>query len=134
MGEAYLGHSISEILASFFDQSKFRAKNNFSHPALSSKKKGRKPEIDYIVEHLATNKIVLAMEAKWAGSSHCTAENILWDLVRLKALKDSIDNKCAAYFLIAGKKENMDKSFQGNLFQLGTQAPLISDESTSEKI
>ncbi|OAZ99912.1 hypothetical protein [Halomonas sp. G11] len=126
MGEAYLGHSISEILASFFDQTACRARNNFAHPVLSSTKKGRKPEIDYVVEYLANKQVMLAVEAKWAGSSHCTAENILWDLVRLKALKDSVDHECGTYFLLAGKREDIDKPFNAKLFRQGTQSPLIA--------
>ncbi|WP_156940934.1 hypothetical protein [Halomonas halodenitrificans] len=125
MGEAYLGHSISEILASFFDQTAYRARNNFAHPVLSSMKRGRKPEIDYVVEDLATNQVVLAAEAKWAGSSHCSAENILWDLVRLKALKDSVDHECGTYFLVAGNREDVGRLFRAKLFRQGSHSPLI---------
>lgn len=72
MGEAYLSHSISEVLVAFFDQQKYRVRNNFTHPVLANKKKGRNPEVDYIVEELESNNIVIAIEAKWASSSHCT--------------------------------------------------------------
>lgn len=131
MGEAYLAHSISEVLSTFFDQVKFRARNNFAHPVLSSATKGRKPEVDYVVEDRSSAEMALAVEAKWAGSSHCTAGNILWDLVRLKVLKDSVGYNCKVFFLLAGRRDDIAKVFESSFFKPGTKSPLTS---TSQRL
>lgn len=134
MGEAYLTYSISEILVTFFDQSKFKILNNFAYPSFTSKSnKGRKPEIDYVVKNLESRNIRLAIEAKWAGSSHCSPQNILWDLVRLKILKDSMPSKCSTYFLIAGTKNDMDNIFKHKFFKPGTNHPLNTGTQREKK-
>ncbi|SFP51190.1 hypothetical protein SAMN05216229_10359 [Geopseudomonas sagittaria] len=123
MDEAYLVQSVADILGAFFDQQTFEIRKNYVHPYLDGGGKGRKPEIDYAVIHRQSNTIQMAIEAKWAGSSHCTPENILWDLMRLKILRDS-NPSCIGAFLIAGHKNKMDKCFGAPFFAPGTQHPL----------
>lgn len=123
MDEAYLVHGISDILNAFFDQHKFEIRKNYIHPSLSAGKPGRKPELDYVVIDRSSMKMVMAIEAKWAGSSHCAPENILWDLVRLKLLKET-NPECIGSFLIAGQKKKFDKCFSHEFFAPGTQHPL----------
>lgn len=123
MDEAYLVQSIGDVLGAFFDQQIFEIRKSYVHPSLNSVGSGRKPEIDYAVIHRTSNTIQMAIEAKWAGSSHCTPTNILWDLVRLKILRDS-NPACIGSFLIAGHNSKMNKIFENSFFAPGTQHPL----------
>jgi hypothetical protein len=88
-----------------------------------AKPDGAKPSIDYVVTTRSPPDIKLAVESKWAGSSHCTPENVLWDLVRLKLLKDQNPAACCG-LLIAGHKNATEKLFSKDLFTFGTQHPL----------
>lgn len=125
LDESYLTHSVSDIICTFYDPNKTVIRKSHRHTALApfAKLKGRKPEVDYVAVDLISNEIVFAIEAKWAGSSHCTAENILWDLARLKLLKDQYPAaKCG--LLIAGHKTAVDKVFSHDFFRDRTQHPL----------
>ncbi|MCW0403790.1 hypothetical protein NB689_000206 [Xanthomonas sacchari] len=123
--ESYLSHSVSDIICSFYDPNTVVIRKNHKHAGLGqhAKPKGRKPEIDYVGMDLKSNEAILAIEAKWAGSSHCTAENILWDLVRLKILKN-LYPRSSCGLLIAGHKSAVDKVFSHKFFAYRTQHPL----------
>lgn len=121
--EAYLSHSISDILVSLFDPKSTKIKKNYVHPALihSEIKKGRKPAVDYAVtdrRQPAPNNVEVIIEAKWVSSTHCNIDNILWDLIRLKSIKNSNEEiKCG--FIIAGPKTDFDNLFNKDLLREG---------------
>lgn len=123
--EAYLSHSVSDIICTFYDPNAVVVRKGYKHPTLlpHTKANGRKPEVDYVGLDLKSREVVLAVEAKWAGSSHCNAENILWDLARLKLLKDQYP-KASCGLLIAGHKTAVEKVFSHTFFRDRTQHPL----------
>lgn len=123
--EAYLSHSVSDIICTFYDPNTIVIRKGHKHPTLlpHAKSKGRKPEVDYVGLDLKSGEVVLAVEAKWAGSSYCTAENILWDIARLKLLKDQYP-KASCGLLIAGHKATVEKVFSHAFFRDRTQHPL----------
>ncbi len=128
--EAHLTGAIANILQSLHGGLTSQLISGYKHPVLTDLKKkgGRRPEIDYVVaayddqysdqrqrpQHTKTGSTLrvdlftTAVETKWAGSSHCTISNILWDLLRLEMLT-AVNPKVNAYFLIAG---HMDKLAQ----------------------
>jgi hypothetical protein len=134
MDEDYLIHSVSDVLCSFYDPTKVEIKKKYRHPGLSehAKQLGRKPEVDYIAIQRDSSKVELAMEAKWAGSSHCTAENILWDLVRLKLIKETHPEAICG-LLIAGHKGKTENLFKHKFFAPGSEHPLILDKNRQKK-
>lgn len=133
MDEAYMVHAISDVLCSCFDVSgKTKIKKNYTHPGLEGKPTGAKPSIDYVVVDIDTEEIIFAIEAKWTNSSHCKAENILWDLVRLKLLKECYPN-AICLFLAAGSSNKFCKPFGHDLFKPGTQHPLHQTTTRPKK-
>lgn len=124
MGEEYLTFAISDLINCFLGTARIKTIKNFIHHGLSANKNiGRKTEIDYMVTEIDNNNPILAIEVKWAGSTHCNDKNILWDLIRLKIIKDAHPN-CTCLLLIAGQKDKFEKVFSSNLFKPGTQHPL----------
>lgn len=123
--ESYLSHAVSDIVCTFYDPSAIAIRKSQRHAGLQAHAKptGRKPEIDYVAVNLKTNLPVLAIEAKWCGSSHCTAQNILWDLARLKLVKNSAP-ECVCGLLVAGSRRSTKEVFNHPLFREGTQHPL----------
>lgn len=82
----------------------------------------RKPAVDFVVAELNGNMrgpARVAIEAKWAGSSHCTSANILTDLLRLAVLHRHLKSKgidCECIFLLAGSKKDIKAKMRGELF------------------
>lgn len=104
-GEYYLHGAINEIVSAIIDPGLFRLHGSYPHPALNPSsnlpKPGRRREVDFYVENRDTNASSLCLEAKWAGSSHCTWEKILLDLYRLALVKEhSPEGECL--FVLAG--------------------------------
>jgi len=107
-GESYLTTSMGEILQSLHGGKSAQVIAGYQHPTLSKlmKGRGRRPELDFVVstyDDSSANQrarsakspvqtsrnaslLLTAIETKWAGSSHCTPENILWDILRLEML------------------------------------------------
>ncbi|WP_323794739.1 hypothetical protein [Nisaea sp.] len=89
----------------------------FTHPILKNarkNKKGRKSEVDFAALAPIYGKTIAAVEAKWAGSSHCTVENITWDILRLALMIENEDYE--SFFLLAGKKKDIQKLFNSKKF------------------
>jgi hypothetical protein len=75
-----------EILASNVDPRAEDIVPSFAVPAIqrTSGGPGRKREVDFVVVSRAEHhRILLCIEAKWAGSSHASEENILIDVARM---------------------------------------------------
>lgn len=130
MDEAYLIQGVADVLCAVYDLTRYEVKKSIIHPGLVGEKKpGRKPEIDYLVSERAGNKTFdLAIEAKWAGSGYCTDQSILWDLARLKILKDMYPAVTCG-FLLAGWRADVNKLFSKGLLKEGTERPLIPDRN-----
>lgn len=127
-GESYLASSIGEILQSLHGGKSAQVISGYQHPILANVMlgSGRRPELDFVVtsyddssltsrarsatlpvkQARNSNLLVSAIETKWAGSSHCTPKNVIWDLLRLEMIAAE-NPKVNAILLIAGRREKM---------------------------
>jgi hypothetical protein len=70
--------------------------------------RGRRPEVDFVVRD-ANDKIILAVESKWAGRTKLSTEAILWDLIRLELIAHHEGARCI--FVLGGSKRKLDAVF-----------------------
>ena len=132
--EAYISYSVGDALISFYDPNLLALTSGYVHPQISiakataTRNSGRKSEIDYVVHDYANGEIEVAIETKWAASSHCTAANVLWDLVRLKLIKAQHPEALCG-LIIAGHPNDIAKLFKHRIFKPGTQHPLRRDNT-----
>lgn len=110
--EKYLTAAIGQILSG---RSGNRVIAEYKHPQLAPLMKGpgRRPEVDFVV-HDADDKIILAVESKWAGRTKVSTESILWDLIRLELIAHYEGARCI--FVLAGSKRMLDKIFADKAF------------------
>lgn len=128
--EAYLSNCVGAILQSLHGGISAQVIGGYQHPRLASiqEGRGRRKEIDFVVAEYDdgsdttrarsksspvhksqdASRIATAVEAKWAGSSHCTLDNVVWDLVRLAMVKEDNPN-ATAILLLAGEKQELEK-------------------------
>jgi hypothetical protein len=121
--ESYLSSSTGNILQAIHGGLTAHVISGYQHPSLSNlmKTSGRRPEIDFVVsqyddslinkrarstskpvkQERNTSLLLTAIETKWAGSSHCTLENIIWDIIRLEMLA-ALNPNMTAILLLAG--------------------------------
>lgn len=103
-GEYHLHGVINEIISAIIDPGLFKLHGGHPHPALNplaTPKPGRPREIDFFIDHRDTSAPRTCLEAKWAGSSHCTWNRVLLDLCRLTLVKQhSPSAECL--FVLAG--------------------------------
>lgn len=88
----------------------------YQHPVLAKEMKGRgrRPEVDFaIVDPYPNAKCVL--ESKWVGSNGLSAEDVLWDLIRLELAAHHTG--ADAFFVLAGKKRDLQKFFDSKAFK-----------------
>jgi len=105
--EKYMTAAIGQILSG---RSGNRTMAEYKHPQLSPLMKGpgRRPEVDFVVRN-TDEKIILAVESKWAGRTKLTTEAILWDLIRLELIAHHEGARCL--FVLGGAKRNLDAVF-----------------------
>lgn len=115
--EDSLKTAVGSVLSSFpIDVKGARVHANFPHAALNPiQKSGRKCEVDFalILAGVGVPKIGahIAVETKWAGSTHCTPKKIFQDFIRLAAIKRS-DPKAVCIFILAGNEKNVNAVLQ----------------------
>lgn len=74
-GEYYLHGVMNEIISANIDPAASVPHASYAHPALARAGKpspGRKREVDFFVQPRVSGGPTACVEAKWAGSSHCT--------------------------------------------------------------
>jgi hypothetical protein len=101
--ERYLSAAVGQILTATYGD---RVHAEFQHPILAPLMMhgGRRPSLDFAYcENYP--KITLAVETKWAGSSHTTVESIIWDLIRLELVAHHHGAECI--FILAGKHKDL---------------------------
>jgi hypothetical protein len=125
-GEAYLHGVLIDILAGNVNP---RDEHILPSHALSILQKagtprGRKREVDFVVASRSDEGDVrTCIEAKWAGSSHASVENILNDLARL-ALVSEEHPSALCLFVLAGGKSAVHKVLnKGILAPHGAKKP-----------
>jgi len=99
-----------------------RAHANFAHEALNPiRRAGRKREVDFALVlagvGLPKRATELAIEAKWASSSHCTPENIFQDFLRLAAIK-RMDTDAICIFVLAGNCKSVQTVLGSSPFRI----------------
>ena len=110
--EHYLSVPVCQILSSALGD---RIHSEFEHPVLAPAMKGsgRRPSIDFV--YCAPHPTIrVAVETKWAGSSHTTPASIIWDLIRLELIAHHFKAKCI--FLLAGRQSDLDALFADSDF------------------
>ena len=110
--EQYLSVPVCQILSSALGD---RIHSEFEHPILSRAMDGagRRPSIDFVFCDPHPS-IRVAVETKWAGSSHTTAASIIWDLIRLELIAHHFKATCI--FLLAGRQSDLDALFADSDF------------------
>lgn len=115
---------VNEILCSNLDPTRHRVRSGFAHPELQTASAGgRRREVDFAVEVLGNTMPSLCVEVKWAGSSHCTQENILRDLCRLQLIKNA-NAATDCIFVLAGRLNEIDDLFSSDVLLQGTNCLL----------
>jgi hypothetical protein len=92
--------------------------------------RGRKRSVDFSL-HI-DNEYDVVVETKWAGSSHCTSENIFSDFLRLAAIKKQRSN-CMCIFILAGQVSKMNKCLDLPPFRGERGIDAISPDQGKEK-
>jgi len=110
--EKYMTAAIGQILSG---RSGNRTVAEYKHPQLAPLMKGpgRRPEVDFVVRS-TEDKIILAVESKWAGRTKLTTESILWDLIRLELIAHYEGARCI--FILGGSKRKLDLVFSEPAF------------------
>lgn len=125
MSEAALKGVVGQVLSAFpsiVQGSRVHAE--VPHAALGTTKGGSKRCLDFALAFLPEfgpcADVEVAIEAKWAGSSHCTYLTIVEDLIRL-ALVKRLNPSARCIFLLAGTAANVKKVLAGRPFTEGTR-------------
>lgn len=114
--ERYITTPVAAVLRHLYPH---QVHSEFLHPILAPTKiglPGRRPEVDFVATEIYP-KIICAVKTKWVGRNGLSAEDIIWDLMRLELIAHY--EKAEAYFVLAGRRKHLLKFFQSRAF-LGT--------------
>ncbi|MGI8486928.1 hypothetical protein QWJ20_00095 [Pectobacterium sp. S5] len=134
--EDFLKFSVGDILSTVLTRiDGARVYSNYKHPALNQiKKKGASRRVDFalINRHVEkTDAKNVFIEAKWAGSSHCKLDTIIYDLYRLAFIKKQHpESNCI--FLIAGQSKDLNTLLSAPPFRFPDGTKLLNT-TTNEK-
>ena len=114
--ERYLSVPISQVLNAVFG---LPVCSEYLHPVLAKERTGpgRRPEVGFAVVD-SSRQIKCVVESKWCGTSGLTAEQVIWDILRLELVSE--DTGADAYFLLAGRRKHLDTFFDSKAFK-GTE-------------
>lgn len=89
--------------------------SEFLHPVLATHMtgRGRRPEVDFAVVNDYPN-LTCVLESKWLGPRGLSEDELIWDLIRLELVAHHA--RADAFFLLAGKKRNIDRFFKSKTF------------------
>lgn len=92
--------------------------------------RGRKRSVDFALiyddSRQPPSEPQLLIEAKWAGSSHCTVKNIMGDFIRLCLMKRFHPN-AVCLLVLAGHKKDVGKALSRRPFVGGAKDLIRSD-------
>jgi hypothetical protein len=111
--ERYITTPVAAVLKHLYPH---QVHSEFLHPILAPAKSGlpgRRPEVDFVVIEKYP-KVICAVETKWVGKNGLSAEDILWDLMRLELIAHY--EKAASYFVLAGRRKHLLQFFQSRAF------------------
>lgn len=113
--ESYLALPIAQLLAA---NTKGEVKGEVNHPVLNSPPRpGRPAQLDFVVYD--ASKPVLCVETKWADDSMVSVRDVVWDCVRLELAANFY--QCDAIFILAGKREKIEKMLLSKAFNPKTK-------------
>lgn len=136
--ESSLKAAVGQVLSSFPIQVKGeRVHADFPHELLNpSVQPGRKRELDFALvltgKGIPKRNAQIAVEAKWAGSSHCTPSNIFQDFLRLSEIKRG-DPNTVCIFVLAGSHRQILKLLTGMPFTTSGKTNAGIGSSGNEK-
>ncbi len=110
--EKYMAAPISQVLAAQYG---LPVTSEYRHPVLAPAMTGpgRRPEVDFAV--LDDQRMLMCvLESKWCGGSGLSASDVIWDLLRLELVFHLTVSD--AYFLIAGKRRDVERYFNSKAF------------------
>ena len=111
MSEAALKGAVGQVLSSVPSSVEgSRVHAELHHDALRAYSGGRKRSLDFALAVLPDSgpctNVEVAVETKWAGSSHCHTEAIAEDIIRLALVKRANPN-ARCIFLVAGRSADL---------------------------
>lgn len=111
--ERYMSVPIATALFRIY---KREVHSEYLHPILAAAKTGpgRRPEVDFAVIEQFPH-VGCALESKWVGANGLTAEEVLWDLLRLELIAHSA--KVPAFFLLGGRRKHLEHFFASKAFR-----------------
>lgn len=109
--ESLLAHPLQQLLNHQFPG---RVKVEVPHPILSSRKRGKKPAIDFGVTG-DDGRYSAVVETKWISKSRTLLRDILRDIVRLDMVVPKYADE--GFLILAGRKRNIQKLFEKSQFQ-----------------
>lgn len=122
-GEAHMHGAMLEVLTSRLDNTTYDIRSGFAAQALQDPARtgaspggGRLRELDFAAFPFGTpSALELAIEAKWAGSSHASAENVVKDVCRLAVIsKAHPDALCL--LVVAGRPSDVNRLMSRKAF------------------
>jgi len=110
--ERYMSVPIAGALYAIYKQ---EVRSEFLHPVLAPAKigPGRRPEVDFAVVSNYPN-VTAVLESKWVGANGLTAEDVIWDLLRLELIAHH--SQASAFFLLGGRRKHLERFFQSRAF------------------
>ena len=105
--ERYLSTAIGQILSA---RTGNRAIAEWPHPVLAPLQSGpgRRPEVDFVVRD-PQERVILAVESKWAGHTAPSTSAIMWDLIRLELIAHATGGRCL--FVLGGTRQRLEAIF-----------------------
>ncbi len=110
--ERYMSVPIASALYAIYKE---EVHSEFLHPVLAPARTGpgRRPEVDFAV--VAGSSVpICVVESKWVGANLLTAEDLVWDLLRLELVAHH--SQANAFFLLGGKRRHLEHFFQSKAF------------------
>lgn len=134
--ENFLKFSVGDILSTVLTRiDGARVYSDYKHPALNRiKRKGASRRVDFAlintyVNHSDAKNVFI--ESKWAGSSHCKLETIIYDIYRLALIKKAHpESNCI--LLIAGHSKDLNTLLNNPPFKFPDGTKLFNT-TTNEK-
>jgi hypothetical protein len=110
--ERYLSVPIANALYFLY---KDEVRSEYLHPVLApaARGPGRRPEVDFALVNNYPN-VSCVLESKWVGRNGLTAEDVLWDLLRLELIAHHA--QAPAFFLMGGRRSHIENFFKSKAF------------------
>lgn len=121
--ENSLKSAVGQVLSSIpIKSSGVRVHADYPHSALNPQRITKAKSVDFaltlLTDPLDTQPAEILVETKWAGSSHCSGQEIFNDFLRLAILKRAVPD-ATCLFLLAGHVDDIEKCLEKFPFATG---------------